>query len=248
MPSRSSRKPPPTNAAISPEQGALEAGTAPEDRLFRPDVEGLRAVAIALVVLFHAGIPQAKGGFIGVDVFFVISGFVITGVLLRQSAAGGIRVVGFYARRARRILPMALLVIVVSTLAVAIVAPHSAVVVTASDGRWSALFLANFHSFAVAPGIITTRPPSPFQQYWSLAIEEQFYLVYPALFIGLLSVPGRWSVRTRLAVGIGAVVVSSFIACVLTSHIGNLYAYDSPLDPCMGTGHRGTRGTRYGCR
>ena len=146
-----------------------------------------------------------------------------------KSAAGGIRVVGFYARRARRILPMALLVIVVSTLAVAIVAPHSAVVVTASDGRWSALFLANFHSFAVAPGIITTRPPSPFQQYWSLAIEEQFYLVYPALFIGLLSVPGRWSVRTRLAVGIGAVVVSSFIACVLTSHIGNLYAYDSPL-------------------
>jgi peptidoglycan/LPS O-acetylase OafA/YrhL len=229
MPGRSSRKPPPTNTAISPEQGALEAGTAPEDRLFRPDVEGLRAVAIALVVLFHVGIPQARGGFIGVDVFFVISGFVITGVLLRQNAASGIRMVAFYARRARRILPMALLVIVVSMLAVAIVAPRSAIVVTASDGRWSALFLANFHFFSVTPGIITTRPPSPFQQYWSLAIEEQFYLVYPALFIGLLAVPGRWSVRTRLAAGIGVVVVASFIACMLTSHTGDLYAYDSPL-------------------
>jgi peptidoglycan/LPS O-acetylase OafA/YrhL len=229
MPGRSSRKPPPINAAITPEPGALEAGTAPGDRLFRPDVEGLRAIAIALVVLFHVGIPQARGGFIGVDVFFVISGFVITGVLLRQNAAGGIRVVGFYARRARRILPMAILVIVVSTLAVAIVAPHSAIVVTASDGRWSALFLANFHSFAVAPDIITTRPPSPFQQYWSLAIEEQFYLVYPAIFIGLLYVPGRWSVRTRLAAGIGAVVLASFVSSVLTSHVGNLYAYDSPL-------------------
>jgi peptidoglycan/LPS O-acetylase OafA/YrhL len=229
MLSRSSRKLPPTNAAISPEPGALEAGTAPEDRRFRPDVEGLRAVAIVLVVLFHVGIPQVSGGFVGVDVFFVISGFVITGLLLRQSATSGIRVVGFYARRARRILPMALLVIVVSMLAIAVVAPRSEILVTASDGRWSALFLANFHFFAVTPSIPNVRLPSPFQQYWSLAIEEQFYLVYPALFIGILWVPGRWSVRTRLAAGIGAVVVASFVACVLTSHLGNQYAYDSPL-------------------
>jgi peptidoglycan/LPS O-acetylase OafA/YrhL len=166
---------------------------------------------------------------VGVDVFFVISGFVITGVLLRQNAADGIRFVGFYARRARRILPMAILVIVVSMLAVAVVAPHSAIVVAASDGRWSAVFLANFHFFSVTPSYITARPLSPFEQYWSLAIEEQFYIVYPALFIGLLWVPGRWSVRTRLAAGIGAVVVASFIGSVLTSHSGNLYAYDSPL-------------------
>ena len=229
MQGRSSRKPVPTTDDVYPPLGALEAGTAPEDRRFRPDVEGLRAVAIVLVVLFHVGIPQARGGFIGVDVFFVISGFVITGVLLRQSAVGSLRLVAFYARRARRILPMALLVIVVSLLAVALVAPQAVVVVTASDGRWSALFLANFHSYSVTPRIVTSRPLSPFQQYWSLAIEEQFYLVYPALFLGLLRVPGRWSVRTRLAVGIGAVVTASFIACVLKSRGGDLYAYYSPL-------------------
>ncbi len=82
-----------------------EAGTAPEDRAFRPDVEGLRAVAIVLVVLVHAGVPHMQGGTVGVDAFFVISGFVITGLLLRERAAsGGISFLRFYARRARRLL------------------------------------------------------------------------------------------------------------------------------------------------
>ena len=90
-----------------------QAGTAPGDRRFRPDVEGLRAVAVLLVVLFHAGVPGIHGGYVGVDVFFVISGFVITGLLLRERAStGGTSILDFYARRARRILPAATLVIV----------------------------------------------------------------------------------------------------------------------------------------
>ena len=182
-----------------------------------------------LVVLFHVGVPQARGGFIGVDVFFVISGFVITGILLRQQAGGGIGIASFYARRARRILPMALLVVVVSMVTVAAIARRSVAVEVASDGRWSALFLANAHFFAVTPTIMNSRPESPFQQYWSLAVEEQFYLVYPALFIGLLRVPGKWSLRSRLAAGIAAVIVSSFILSILTSQTGHLWAYDSPL-------------------
>src|SRR5580658_2108090 len=95
-----------------------EAGTAPGDRKFRPDVEGLRAVAVAAVVLFHAGVPGITGGFVGVDVFFVISGFVITGVLLRErSSSGRNSILAFYGRRARRIIPAATLVIVVTVLA-----------------------------------------------------------------------------------------------------------------------------------
>ncbi len=95
-----------------------EAGTAPGDRTFRPDVQGLRAVAILLVVLFHAGVPQLTGGFVGVDVFFVISGFVITGLLLREhSSSGRTRLLAFYGRRSRRILPAATLVIIVTVAA-----------------------------------------------------------------------------------------------------------------------------------
>ena len=82
-----------------------EAGTAPMDRRFRPDVEGLRAIAILLVVLYHAGVPGIRGGYVGVDVFFVISGFVITGVMLRErQGTGGTSILHFYARRVRRIL------------------------------------------------------------------------------------------------------------------------------------------------
>ncbi|HZM57542.1 MAG TPA: acyltransferase, partial [Acidimicrobiales bacterium] len=99
-----------------------EAGTAPGDRKFRPDVEGLRAVAVGLVVLFHAGIPHLTGGYVGVDVFFVISGFVITGLLLRErSGTGRTSILDFYARRVRRILPAATLVIVATVAAAYVV-------------------------------------------------------------------------------------------------------------------------------
>src|ERR1700722_8265175 len=94
-----------------------EAGTAPGDRRFRPDIQGLRAVAVVLVVLYHAGLSGLSGGYVGVDVFFVISGFVITGLLLRERAASGhISLLGFYGRRSRRIIPAATLVIVATVL------------------------------------------------------------------------------------------------------------------------------------
>jgi peptidoglycan/LPS O-acetylase OafA/YrhL len=95
-----------------------ESGTAPGDRKFRLDVQGLRALAILLVVLFHANIPGVGGGYVGVDVFFFISGFVITGVLLREQAStGSTSVLAFYGRCARRIIPAATVVIIATVLA-----------------------------------------------------------------------------------------------------------------------------------
>jgi peptidoglycan/LPS O-acetylase OafA/YrhL len=206
-----------------------EAGTAPEDRAFRPDVEGLRAVAILLVVLVHAGVPHMQGGTVGVDAFFVISGFVITGLLLReQLATGGISFLHFYARRARRILPMAILVIVVAVITIELIARHGDAVSAASDGRWSALFLGNLHFTTVDPNVLVPRQ-SPFGQYWSLADEEQFYLVYPAFFFLLMALPGRWSLTRRLALGLSGVAVASFAASVTTSGVGQLGAYYSPF-------------------
>src|ERR1700677_847611 len=112
-----------------------EAGTAPEDRKFRPDVQGLRAVAVVLVVLFHAHVPGLGGGYVGVDVFFVISGFVITGVLLRERAStASTSILGFYVRRIRRILPAATAVIVVTVLATYVLLSTATARATAVDG------------------------------------------------------------------------------------------------------------------
>jgi len=207
-----------------------EAGSAPEDRAFRPDVEGLRAIAVLLVVLFHVGIPQMRGGFVGVDVFFVISGFVITGLLLReQHATNRTSFLAFYARRARRILPAAILVIVVSLVAIDLLVSHGDAILVASDGRWTALFLGNFHFSNVFPTLLAPRPASPLQHFWSLAIEEQFYLVYPALFVTLLAFQGRLAPRTRLFVGLCSVTIVSFIASVATTTSVQFTAYYSPF-------------------
>src|SRR5580693_7695760 len=137
------------NDVLGAEQRALplgeQAGTAPEDRHFRPDVEGLRAVAVLLVVLYHASVPGLSGGYVGVDVFFVISGFVITGLLLRERAASrATSLLSFYGRRIRRILPAATLVIVVTVVATYAALGAAYGDPTAVAARWTAVFLANF--------------------------------------------------------------------------------------------------------
>jgi peptidoglycan/LPS O-acetylase OafA/YrhL len=209
-----------------------EAGSAPEDRAFRPDVEGLRAFAILLVVLFHVDTRGIQGGFAGVDVFFVVSGFVITGLLLRErQSTGKTSLARFYARRARRILPAAIVVILVSLVATDLLIGANVAVLVASDARWTAIFLGNFHFESVTPSLFTKRPGSPLAHMWTLAIEEQFYLVYPAFFVALVSIPGKWfgSARARLGCGLTVVIVSSFIASVVTSHVVVLAAYYSPF-------------------
>jgi len=118
--------------------------TPPESR-FRPDIEGLRAVAVLAVVLFHAGIPGLDGGFVGVDVFFVISGFLITGLLWREATATGtIRFRNFYGARARRLLPASATVGVVTMVAAALLLPAMQVKSVAMDGITSALYVSNY--------------------------------------------------------------------------------------------------------
>ena len=123
-----------------------ESGSAPDDRKFRPDVEGLRAVAVLLVVLYHANVFRSPAAIVGVDVFFVISGFVITGLLLRErSSTEKTSLLGFYARRVRRILPAATLVILVTVFVSYIFLGDVVANSVANDGRWAAAFLSNFH-------------------------------------------------------------------------------------------------------
>ena len=208
-----------------------EAGTAPEDRAFRPDVEGLRAVAVLLVVLYHAGVGQLGGGYVGVDVFFVISGFVITGVLLRERVtAGATSLLGFYARRSRRILPAATLVLVCTMVASHLVLGAAAGVRTADDAKWAAVFLANFHFASVGTNYLAAQlPPSPLQNFWTLSVEEQFYLVFPTLFLTVAGLRLRLTLRTRLLVVLGAISVCSLAWSIIQTSSNPNFAYFSPF-------------------
>jgi peptidoglycan/LPS O-acetylase OafA/YrhL len=221
-------------ASVSDEQlliSGYEAGTAPEDRRFRPDVEGLRAVAVILVVLYHANVPFITGGYVGVDVFFVISGFVITGLLLRDlHGTGHISIINFYARRLRRILPAATLVILITVFASYVLLGYVYGNNVADDGRWAALFLSNFHFEAVGSNYLTAfRPPSPLQNYWSLSVEEQFYVVYPTIFLLVASQKGRFSVQVKMPVALGAVIIASYWLSVVQTASHPNAAYYSPF-------------------
>ena len=153
---------------------------------FRFDIEGLRAVAVAAVVLFHADVPGVGGGFVGVDVFFVISGFLITGLLWREvSTTGAVRLRNFYGARARRLLPASATVGVVTAIASALLLPRLQARDVMGDGIASALYVSNYRFIVNGVDYLTADlPPSPFQHYWSLGVEEQFYLVWPALILG----------------------------------------------------------------
>lgn len=161
-------------------------------RGFRPDIEGLRAVAAVAVVLYHAGIPGTAGGFIGVDVFFVISGFLITGLLWREVSTTKTVALGpFYGARARRLLPAAATVAVVTALASALVLPPLQARSVFLDGIASALYVGNYRFAHQGTDYLNTQAPSPFQHYWSLGVEEQFYLVWPLLIIATAWLVGR---------------------------------------------------------
>jgi peptidoglycan/LPS O-acetylase OafA/YrhL len=143
-------------------------------------------VAIVTVVLFHAGVPGLGGGFIGVDIFFVISGFLITRMLWAEiSTTGTVRLGRFYAARARRLLPAGCLISIATTIASALLLTPLDTRAAMKDGIASALYVGNYR-FAMAGTdyLAASAAPSPFQHYWSLGVEEQFYLVWPALLIG----------------------------------------------------------------
>ena len=152
---------------------------------FRRDIEGLRAVAVVAVVLFHAEMPGIGGGFVGVDVFFIISGFLITGLLLREAnSTGTVRLPGFYGARARRLLPASAAVGIATMIASALLLPPLQARNVIADGITSALYVGNYWFIAQNVDYFTASGlASPFLHYWSLGVEEQFYLVWPALIL-----------------------------------------------------------------
>jgi peptidoglycan/LPS O-acetylase OafA/YrhL len=198
---------------------------------FRPDIQGLRAVAVLLVLFDHL-LDEPVGGFIGVDVFFVISGFLITSLLLKEGERkGAISLRGFYIRRIRRILPVAVVVLVATTLASYAVLLPSKASQALHDSFWAGGFLANWH-FAQAGTDYFGQgsAPSPVQHYWSLSVEEQFYVVWPLALLVLYAAGRRLGFLTkRLSLGLlaGAITVGSFAYSVHLTQVAQTDAYFS---------------------
>ena len=173
----------------------------------RSEIQALRGIAVLLVVVYHLWPEALPGGFVGVDVFFVISGFLITGLLVRElDRTGRISLAGFWARRARRILPAALVVLAFCAVATEAVAPESQWEQFFGEIVASTAYVENWHlADAAVDYQALDDAPSPVRHFWSLSVEEQFYLVWPLLVLLALAVG-----RRRLGLVLGAVTAASF--------------------------------------
>lgn len=207
---------------------ALSSPAAPAPHRFRSDIEGLRAVAVIFVLLHHAQQTLLPGGFAGVDVFFVVSGFVITTQLVKEvERTGRVDLVAFYSRRAKRLLPAATLVLITTTVGAWLLASRVQWVTISGDIVGSALYVVNWVFAARSVDYLAEDvDPSPVQHFWSLAVEEQFYFIWPVLILGLSALAVLWrqragktdgadtsrSTRTVLALGLTVVVVVPSLA------------------------------------
>lgn len=173
----------------------------------RPHLDGLRALAATLVVFFHAGSSGWEGGFIGVDVFFVLSGFLITGVLLAARGRTGMGT--FYVRRFQRLLPAALLTLVATAAAWRVFVPPLSRADTGREFVGAALYSSNWLFLHDARDYFKAElDPSPVLHFWSLAVEEQYYLVWPWVLLGILAVARRPLGRLLLVAGLTAVATA----------------------------------------
>lgn len=183
---------------------------------FRPDIQGLRAVAVLAVVADHV-IGWPHSGFVGVDVFFVISGYLITGLLLREyERTGSVSFIGFYMRRIKRIVPMAVTVLFVTACA-SYVLIQGRIRDVVIDAAAAMVFLSNWQFARIGTDYFQLdKPPSPLQHYWSLAVEEQFYMVWPWLLLGILLLGVRFlgwrreHARLVAGVAVGVIIVATF--------------------------------------
>ncbi|WP_449283277.1 acyltransferase family protein [Leucobacter sp.] len=202
---------------MSSRNATQKSGVAVRRGSFRPEIEGLRALAIGLVLLFHAGVPILHGGFVGVDVFFVISGFLITSHIVREiETRGRLDLVSFWGRRMKRLLPAALTVFVVTALAAWFVVPNTSWRSIGADIAAASLYIVNWRFAAEAVDYNAEGAGvSPLLHFWSLAVEEQFYVIWPILLAlgAWLVLRGRGTGRVRTLTGavLALVAIPSFV-------------------------------------
>ena len=196
---------------------------------FRPDIEGLRGIAVFLVVLYHARVPGISGGFVGVDVFFALSGYLITALLVQEmEASKRLNIMEFYARRVRRLLPASALVLLTTLIAGLFLFAPEELAFLARAARGTALYVSNIFFLRNAGDYFAPEvETNPLLHTWSLAVEEQFYLVWPWLIMLAL---WRAPSRKRLVVIISIVTLISLASSVwLTEYMRTWAFYGSPV-------------------
>jgi peptidoglycan/LPS O-acetylase OafA/YrhL len=191
---------------------------------YRPALDGVRALAVAAVLLFHGGVAFLPGGFLGVDAFFVLSGFLITSLLLAERAhRGRIALTAFWGRRARRLLPALVVVLVVVAVVGRFTLPPVELRLLRGDALSALGYVANWRMvFRGTDYFAQTAAPSPLQHTWSLGIEEQFYLLWPLIVVWWASRRAR---RTLLAVCLGGAAASAVAAALLYQPLDTNRAY-----------------------
>lgn len=217
-------------AAITFRQPLMQTSAKPTH--FRSDIQGLRGIAVLLVVLYHAGLPLTPAGFIGVDIFFVISGFLITGLLQREAIDNGrIQLLRFFGRRIRRLLPAALVLLLFVCVLSAWLYPPLEQRDIYSAARAASLYLANVWFAGRAVDYLGGEAESnPMLHMWSLAVEEQFYIVWPLLIAALVATARAGRQHIRLLAGVALVCLASLAACVwITWRSQPLAFFGTPL-------------------
>lgn len=180
----------------------------------RPHLDGLRSIAVYAVVLFHAGVARFQGGFVGVDLFFVLSGYLITSLLVSEMATTGrVDILGFYSRRVRRLLPASLVVIVGVCLVLLATTPMTKRFRYLDDAQSALLYFSNWSLIERESNYFSFgRAPSPFLHFWSLSLEEQFYIVFPVVMALLVMLLAKRSKVSTIAGPLAVVMVGSVAA------------------------------------
>src|SRR3954454_13323763 len=217
-------------ASAAPGPAAPTRGAVSASRERRPEIQALRAAAVLLVVAAHLWPSAIPGGFVGVDVFFAISGFLITSLLLREiDLTGRVSLSGFWARRARRILPAALVTVLFCSLATMIFVPLNRWQQFFGDMRASTEYVQNWHLAERAVDYFAADDlPSPVQHFWSLSAEEQLYLAWPVLMLWAIAVTRNRGARVQkrwLAIVIAAVTAVSLAYSIYATSANPAAAY-----------------------
>ena len=177
---------------------------------YRPEIDGLRALAVVPVILFHAGFEYFRGGFVGVDVFFVISGYLITTIIVSEQEAGTFSLLNFYERRARRILPALFLVMLVSTIAAYFWLAAPDLKDFSRSLMAVSVYLSNFLFLQETGYWDTEGELKPLLHTWSLAVEEQYYLLFPPFLMLMWRYRKRWMFGSILVIGVISLLASQW--------------------------------------